>query len=249
VNCRRARRLMHELLDGNLTDREALDTHLAECEACRAEMSRLRDAHAAVAATVACPTGEPDFEREMAGIWQAIDDRSGRAARPRRLWPIPVCAAAAVLLFCLGLWAGRAAWPREVTLTRIVAKPEIVEKTVEVPVEVTVVKERIVIKRVPVVKTRVVYRDRAVPTAPPLPAVAPGPVKAEEVVVRLDATPSAATSLVSHEIHSVTDVEQPSPSAPPAVLGGGLPDDGDEENATLIAWRPQLSAPTAEGGN
>lgn len=249
MNCRRARRLMHELLDGSPTGREALDTHLAACEPCRAEMARLRDAHDAVAATVACPTGEPDFEREMAGIWQAIDARSRRADGPRRLWPIPACAAAAMLLFCLGLWAGRTAWPREVTVTRIVAEPQIVEKTVEVPVEVTVVKERVVIKRVPVVKTRVVFRDRAAPTAPRPPAVPAEPVKAEEVVVRLDATPSPATSLVSHEIHSVTDVQQASPSARPAVLGGGSPDESHEENAMLVAWRPQLSAPTAEGGN
>ncbi len=247
MNCRRARRLMHELLDGSVTDREALDTHLAECDACRAEMSRLREAHDAVAATVACPTGEPDFEREMAAIWQAIDARGERAERARhgRLWLVPACAAAAVLLFCLGLWTGREAWPREVTVTRVVTRPEIVERRVEVPV----VKERVVVERVPVVKTRVVYRDRVVPAAQPQPHAPPEPVKAEEVVVRLDATPSPATSLVSHEIHSVTAVDQTSPSSRPAVLGDGLPNHSEEENATLIAWRPQLSAPTAEGGN
>lgn len=245
MNCRRARKLMHELLDGSLTDREALDTHLAECEPCRAAMLRLRDAHDAVAATVACPTGEPDFEREMAGIWQAIDARSRRAERARRLWPMPACAAAAILLFCLGLWTGRAAWPREVTVTRTETEPKIVERTVEVPV----VKDRVVIKRVPIVRTRVVYRDRVVPAAPRPPDVVPEPVKAEEVVVRLDAMPSSAASLVSHEIHSVTAVEQASPSSRPAGLGDARPDDSDEEAATLIAWRPQLGAPTAEGGN
>lgn len=245
MNCRRARKLMHELLDGSLADREALDRHLTQCDACRMQMARLRDVEAVVIDTVAHSTGEPDLGREMAGIWQAIDARSQRAEPPRRLWLIPACAAAAALLFCLGLWTGRAAWPREVTVTRVVTEPKVVERTVEVPV----VRERVVIKRVPVVKTRVVYRDRAVPVAPRPPDVVPEPVKAEEVVVRLDAVPSSAASLVSHEIHSVTAVEQTSPSPRPTVLGDARPDDSDEENATLIAWRPQLSAPTAEGGN
>ncbi len=248
MNCRTARRLMHELLDGDCADQSGLDSHLAECEACRAEMSRLRHVHESVAEAVGRPPDQPDLAEDMSGIWHAVRARGLGPAQPDRprTWAAGAFGLAAALLFGLGLWAGGSLWPREVQVVRVVTETKIIEKSIEVPV----VEERIVIQRVPVVKTRVVYRDRPVPATPgPQAGVPHEPVKADEVVVRLDAVPSSASSLVSHEIHSVTAVEQAPQSSRPAALPDELPEPGGEESATLIAWQPQSSAPTAERGN
>jgi len=211
-------------------------------------MSGLRHVHDTVAQVVHPPPDQPDLAQDMSGIWHAVQARSLESARPgrSRTWAVAAYGLAAALVFGLGLSTGRCLSPREVQVLRVVTETKIVEKRIQVPV----VEERTVIKRVPVVKTRVVYRDRVVPgTAGPRPGVPHEPVKAEEVVVRLDATPSSATSLVSHEIHPVTAVEHASPSARPAVLPDELPDPVHEHSGTLIAWQPPSNAPTAEGGN
>jgi len=154
MDCREARRLMDDLLDGALMDSEALDEHAAACEGCREELGRLRALDAAVAASVVHTPEEHELARMTAGVLDEIEVRP-----PVALWPkVAALAAAAVVIFCGGLWAGRAAWPTERVVERVVEVPTVVEKLVPV----TVVEEREVVREVPVVQTRVVYRDRIV---------------------------------------------------------------------------------------
>ncbi|MBL7224298.1 MAG: hypothetical protein ISS72_10630 [Candidatus Brocadiae bacterium] len=177
MDCREARRAMDDLLDGALMDSEALDEHAAACGECRGELGRLRALDAAVAASVAYAPEEHGLERMTAEVLDEIEVR-----RPVALWAkVTALAAAAVVIFCGGLWSGRAAWPTERVVERVVEVPKVVEKLVPV----TVVEEREVVREVPVVRTRVVYRDRVVrvdATGQAPRRHAEEPVKAEEVV-------------------------------------------------------------------
>jgi anti-sigma factor RsiW len=238
VNCRKARGLIDQLLDGALDDRTALDEHLAHCDACRSELARLQRVQDIVSRAVSASPDDARLEQLTAGILGAVGERKARApAGARRLRWAPFVAAAVVAAFAVGLGMGRMLWPTEVVMTKLVPKREVVQKVVEV--EVPVVKERVVVREVPVVRTRVVYRDR--PAVPALTveatgelAVPPAPVKADEFVVSLNANLVTVHSVVSREVHPVTVIEQPK-----AEQDQGEPEKGAQQDAR--------EAPPADG--
>lgn len=209
MNCRRARELFDELLNGTLTDRAPLDRHVDECEACRAELRRLQQVHEAVARTVRRDVDEARLERATEAILAGITASPPVAAVAAvRLRWASVALAAALAAFVLGTQLGRTLWPEQVVVTKLVPRTEVVERIVEV--KVPVVQERVVVKQVPVVRTRVVYRDRPVPQQPALQTGAPPePVKADELVVSLNASLVTVHPVVSREVHPVTVVVEP----------------------------------------
>ena len=260
MNCRRARTQMHQLLDGTLVNAHELDQHLRHCRNCQTELARLRCVHDAVARSVLSSDDEARLQRATQAVLQAVsvhDARRPNGAR-RRMWALAM-PAAVLSVFCLGLLAGRSIWPQQVTVTQVVAKPQVVEKIVKVrvPVEVPVVTERVVVKRVPVVRTKVVYRDRLVPAAAPVQPVGPPPleytteppaprqpVKADEVIVRLDAPRMPARSSVSNEIHAVTLAQETATDSEPSETrhnpSDGVPN-GRPMAGTRITWNPTPS--------
>ena len=96
-------------LDGELrgAEAQAVEAHLADCQACADEVAALR----AVDELVAGVEAPAVSDEEWGTAWDAIAARSGLAApRPRRRWTalrtllVPV-AAAALLAFAVGFWA------------------------------------------------------------------------------------------------------------------------------------------------
>lgn len=240
MNCGQARKLMHQLLDGTLADRGSLDRHLQQCDGCRVELARLRQTQDAVGETVRCQVDESELARMTAGVMAAVrvPDLASRPPAGGLRWAFAGVLGAFVA-FALGVGTGRAVWPQRVVQTEVVTRTEAVERIVEV--EVPVVREVVVEKRVPIVRTRIVYRDRAGPgRGGDVPA---GPVKADEVVFRVDAEPTAAPAVVSREIHPVTVVEPEAPDAAPAE-----PERGAREAApgglaavpVMVAARPPI---------
>lgn len=154
MNCDEARRLMHEVLDGEELPREQLGGHLSGCAACRAEFEALQAIQAAVERAVSCAAPSQALERATHGALQALRYERAPAHGGRR-WLAVAVAAGVLGAFGLGLLGGRAVWPREVL--KVERVPQVVEKVVEVGVPV--VKERIVERRVTVERTRIVYRE------------------------------------------------------------------------------------------
>ncbi len=160
MNCRNARKLMDEVLDGNPAHQARLEEHVAECEQCRAQWSLLSRTQDALAQSVSRSVEPSALEQLTENVLTEVGAREARLQvmpAPRR-WLAFAVAAGLLLAFGVGLGAGRTVWPREMTVTKVVTEREVVEKPVEVPVRV--VEERVVVKPVPVVKTRIVYRDR-----------------------------------------------------------------------------------------
>lgn len=221
MNCRRARRLMHEVLDGDLTQRPALDEHLGECRPCRTQWARLQRVQDVLAQTAGRPLEPVRLQRlTRASLAQiGAPGPEGGIVSGVPAWMRFACAGAVMLAFAVGLVIGRSAWPTEVVVTRTVPGPEIVGKTVRV--QVPVVEERVVVKPVPVVKTRVVYRDRPTPTAGITDSSAlaggygarelPGPGEVEVVsvqpVLRREIEPAAVVE------RPVDDIPTPEPAA------------------------------------
>jgi hypothetical protein len=239
VNCGQARKLMHQLLDGTLADRGPFDRHLQQCDGCRIELARLRQIQDAVGETVRCQVDESELARMTAGVMAAVrvPDLASRPPAGGLRWAF--AGALAGLVFVLGVGTGRAVWPQRLVETEVVTRTEVEEKIVKV--EVPVIKEVLVEKRVPIVRTRIVYRDRAEPgRGGDVPA---GPVKADEVVFRVDAEPTAAPAVVSREIHPVTVVEPEAPDAAPAEPEHGARDAAPDELAAvpvMVAARPPI---------
>jgi predicted anti-sigma-YlaC factor YlaD len=180
MDCKQARKLMHEALDGRGEVEPALAEHLSACAACRNEYAALGAVQNLVAAKVAGEPPQESLERVSAGVL-------GRLAREKQVhagaaWRSLAVAAGLLLVFGLGLLAGRELWPREVV--RVERVPQVVERIVER--EVRVVEERVVVERVPVVRTRIVYRDRPAESAttdlPPAPAE-PVALEEHEIVI------------------------------------------------------------------
>jgi anti-sigma factor RsiW len=177
VECREARRLMHEILDQRDPDAGEIEEHLAACEECRAAFGRLRDADAATRAIVAESVDEDRASRAVAAALKAIAATPAAPARGRRLALAGLPFAVGLAMFAVGLWCGRTAWPREVTLTRVETRPETVERVVEkvvrveVPVPTPVIRERVVVRTV-YVPTRATAERRVAAgpiTVPPIP--------------------------------------------------------------------------------
>lgn len=191
MKCRRARKLIHELLDGALADRAQLDRHLDECAACRAELRALEPVESAVRGVVETEVPEEALERITAGVLPALATPQPQTTRAAHRWVVAL-AAAALAMFFLGLGAGRWAWRRERVVREVVRVPEVREvvKEVEVRVPVPVVEERVVVKRVPVYKTRVLPAEDALAHSYGAGAKPPAPVKLDPVVVHLGATPA-----------------------------------------------------------
>ena len=202
MNCKQARRLMQDILDGTQADHAELDGHCAECPQCRAEWRQLQALDSAVRADVRCDVPVARRDRVIAAALHRIESQQGRAARSAR-WPKLVTAAALVIVaFSVGLGAGRTVWPREVIVTKTVKVPEVHEKIVEVEV----LKERVVVKHVPVYKTRIVYRDREVEKLVPVMAATlnPEPVKLDEFISYVASNPVPPAVQVSEEIKPTT---------------------------------------------
>ena len=155
MNCKQARRLMQQLLDGDEIGRAPLEDHLAECPSCRAEFHALAEMQTAVGRAVKCDVPSGALQRATEGALQVIRYHDSAAHAGRR-WLAVGVAAGVLAAFGLGLVSGRSMWPQEIVQVRTV--PQVVEKIVRV--EVPVIEERMVVKRIPVVRTRIVYRER-----------------------------------------------------------------------------------------
>ncbi|MBM3475738.1 MAG: zf-HC2 domain-containing protein [Armatimonadetes bacterium] len=208
MDCRAARDEMHRLLDHGLRDRAPLDAHLADCEACRRRLASLRRLDESLRGLVSAPPDDAALDRAAAAALRRVEAERVRVP-PRRLALVPAVFAGLVLAFAFGVLVGRAVWPRERVVTRVVEK--------RVPVKV--------IREVPVVRTRVVYRDRVVrvpqrSVVHPEPASAGeprAPVKLAEIVVRLDArTGEAPSTVVSRELADARTVDDAAPDPRPA---------------------------------
>ena len=182
MRCRKAHKLLQELLDGCLTERAGLDRHLGECVGCRAYLARLQRVSEAVQDEVRCTIDDASLERLTARVQTAVAaERVASAPTVRvRTWRALAAAALLMAVFGSGALAGRTLWPRETVARSAESVGEttirVVEKRVEVPVERERVVERIV--RVPAVRSRVVIRylpQRAGPTRVPTPALASAP--------------------------------------------------------------------------
>ena len=137
MNCRKARRLIDQLLDGTLDDRAALDEHLERCDACRSVLARLQRVQDAVSRAVRSSPDEARLDQITAGILAGVRERDRHApvAAGGLRWG-PLAGVAVLAAFALGLSMGRAVWPREMVVTKVVPKREVVEKVVEVEVPV-----------------------------------------------------------------------------------------------------------------
>ena len=217
MNCKQARRLMHDLLDGAPVDRATLDQHLGECGACHATWEALQRLATELEGTLRCEVPPVRLERATRRVLRALETR--RPASPARLTQLAAAAAVLIAVFSAGLYGGRTVWPREVIVPQIVKVLEVREKIVEV--EVPVIKERVVVKRVPVIRERIVYRDREVSAGRPMAEAetrlalaaegrrayahrarveSPEPVKCREIVIHLASSPNLAPAQVRHEI-------------------------------------------------
>jgi len=180
MDCKQARQLMHEALDGGGEVAPPLAEHLSACPACRQEHAALSAVQNLVATEVAGEPPRESLERVSAVVLSRLAHE--RPARSGAAWRTLAVAAGLLLVFGLGLVAGRGLWPRETV--RVERVPQVVERIVER--EVPVVEERVVVKRVPVVRTRIVYRDRPAESAtadlPPAPAE-PVALEEHEIVI------------------------------------------------------------------
>ena len=126
MNCRKAYRAMQDLLDGSLPDGSVLEEHLKGCSECRGELARLRQVQEAADRARTC---EPDPERLRRVSGRVLAALAAQRLAPRvsvhRLRWAAVASAAVLLGFCGGLWTGRSVWPRQVTLTRVVTRPQV----------------------------------------------------------------------------------------------------------------------------
>jgi len=210
MRCDEARELMHEVLDGSEEPREQLQAHLAECAECRAEFAAMERLQEAVAATAAWEPPGDRLERATVAALAVAHERPTRSP-----WAALAMAAAVLLAFGVGLFAGRLVWPREVV--RIDHVPEIVEKVVER--EVPVVEERVVIREVPVVRERIVYRDRPVQvaSAEEPPSAPPQPVMPEVHEVRITAKPMPISITQTEEVAPTPVAEEGEPE--PGTVG------------------------------
>ncbi|MFQ6130449.1 MAG: anti-sigma factor family protein [Armatimonadota bacterium] len=201
MRCRQARRLIHELIDGDVCGDADLDQHLAECAACRQELWALERAQDAVGAVVQRDVPDQALERIAAGVTSSVQAPGRQPIRPVWRKLVPAFAAASLVMFLAGVGVGRWAWPRELTVTEVVTVPKVIERTVEVPVE------RVVEKEVPVFKTRYVYveRDREGSS----PEAKPPPVKLEPVVIHLNASPPPVAPKLVREVRPARLAAQP----------------------------------------
>jgi hypothetical protein len=157
---------MHDVLDGDFGQEAALRSHLAECEVCRAQWAVLHRTQHALSRCVGRPVEPAVLERLTDDVLAEVNAPPSTPQSRPALWRwVPVGLAAGLLLaFAAGLGAGRALWPREVAVTKVVTRREVVERPVKV--EVPVPAEHSVVKHVPVVKRRIVYRDRPAAAQP-----------------------------------------------------------------------------------
>ena len=162
MKCSKARRMMDELLDGDLGEEERaeLEAHLERCAACRNELQAIRKAIRYASEASRVEPGREQIERASAAIRSRIEVEG-----PRRFifWPAPARIALGVFILALSVGSGLAVGAHYF--------PRVVIERVEVIVE----KEKEVIKEVLVEvrvegPVRVVYRrwrPAPTPTVPP----------------------------------------------------------------------------------
>lgn len=174
MTCRQTRKLMSREISG--PERERMDSHLAACGRC-ARWQRELQTVTNLAVALPVPEQDPRYWAELARSIRARVAAEGPRTPVPAVWPrraaLAFATAGGVLLFGLGLAAGRWCFPRtetvvrnqvlvkEVPAERVVQVPVPEERVVEVPVRVEVPVVRWRVKKVPVV----VYRDR--PDRPP----------------------------------------------------------------------------------
>ena len=233
MNCRQARRLIHELLDGSEEHRALLDRHLAQCADCRSELNSLQQVQAAVCEFARCEVPAQALERTTAEILAAIEVQEHPSRSVLRLVRGAALAAVLFAVFGLGLTAGRWAWPREVPVTKVVKVPQVHEKRVKV--DVPVVQERVVVKRVPVYRTRIVYRECQAPQveAHPVAASEPVLVTRTEVALYQESSLTAPVVTVVEERRPARLVEEQPEERPSTESGEQSADEGLAE--TVLA--------------
>ena len=226
MNCKEARGLMQEILDGAEVCDAEFEHHLAACTRCRVEWRQVQRLERAVRADTRCAVPAARREQAIVAILQQIEAQPTRNVVWRG-WPRWLMAAAVIIVaFSLGLGAGRTVWPREVIVSQTVLVSDVREKIVEV--ERPVIKERVVVKRVPVIKERIVYLHRDAPEITAVAEEQQQPVKCDEILVYLPSSPIAATAHVSEEVQ------------PAEVLDAG---ESDETPSTQGHWQPPDGAP------
>ncbi len=236
MNCEQARRLMQDILDGTQVDHAELDGHCAECPQCRAEWRQLQALDSAVRADMRCDVPVECRDRVIADTLRGIESRQGHAVRGAR-WPRWVAAAAALIVaFSFGLYAGRTVWPREVIVTETVKVPEVREKIVQV--EVPVIKERVVVKRVPVYRTRIVYREVEKPSPVAETHNEPAPIEPEQFVIVPESEPIMTATMIFQETRPARLAEDVEPEEAPATQGHWEPPDTAVAAKTVLAQNP-----------
>lgn len=250
MNCRNARKLMHEILDGVPADQAQLEEHLGGCEQCRAHWGMLSRTQDALIQCVGRPVENSALERLTASVLTEVGGLdSGRPVVPApRRWVAFAVAAGLLLAFGAGLGAGRTIWPRALTVTKFVTEREVVKEPVRV--EVRVPEERVVVRHVPVVRTRIVYRDR------PTPAEG---AEESELGEGLHRTPEAGAEpnvelvgvnpVIRREIQLAAVVDHGTGDAKgPEPLAGGQTDVADGgAQATMVAQTRTSTAPPTIG--
>lgn len=236
MNCKQARRLIHELLDGADFDRTQLDHHLAQCPACRAELQALQQIQAGVADAVQCQVSEELLDRATARVLPTLAAGQRPTAPAARIVRAMAAAGLVLLVFGLGLSGGRWAWPREVTVTQVVKVPEVREKIVKV--EVPVVKERVVVKRVLVYKTKIVYREVEKPSPVAETDNEPAPIEPEQFVMAPESEPIMTATMIFQETRPARLASEVEPEEAPATQGHWEPPDTTISAQTVLAQKP-----------
>ncbi len=232
MKCRKARKLIQELLDGTLGDRVELDGHLGGCGECRAELAALQQIDAAVSGVVGEDIPEDALERVSAGVLPQIAERE---SRPVGVFAFRWAAALAMAALMVGLGAGRWMWPRETTVTVVEKVTVVQEKIVEV--KVPVVRERVVVKEVPVVRTRIVYRDREPEAVSTLYASPREPVTLEPIIIRYATAPALPAATVQQNVRpaAVAEDDEEETPAPMEMERGPMEDTTKNSGAAELA--------------
>jgi anti-sigma factor RsiW len=241
MKCRKARKLIQELLDGTLGDRGELDEHIAACGECRAELAVLQQIDMAVSGVVGGDIPDDVLERISATVLPQIAERERRPVGLFAFrWAALAMTAAALIV---GLGVGRWAWPRETTVTVVERVPVVQEKIVEV--KVPVVRERVVVKEVPVVRTRVVYRDREPAPVTTLFASRREPVTLEPIIIRYATAPALPAPTLQQNVRPAELAEDDEEEPPAPTDAEREPSDDTTKNAGAAELASAARSPKA----
>lgn len=158
MKCRNARRMMDDLLDGDLREsqREELTAHLTNCASCRKELQAMERIKALAAEALEADPARERLEAISASVSAHIQAEEERGFAFR---PFHVRASLAAVIFVAGLGGG--------VFLGATRFPKIVTERIEVPVA----RKEVVRVDVPVVEERIVTRYLRAKTGRPKPVL------------------------------------------------------------------------------